>query len=195
MTKPATPPVPSETIRALAGALRFCKFDFAAVASFDPGPDAAKRSFWAAAYGVPFYAAVLALDLWQSTADKPTDLGIYALVQAIGYVVQTAGFPLAVLGLARLLGHARQWPLFVTAQNWTSFIQVVALFVAIVVDQSGILGVVGTLLLIGVQTYALVVEGYVAKVTLGVTATASCAIVLLDIVFGVGVDQLAARLF
>ena len=194
MTKPATPPVPSETIRALAGALRFYKLDFAAVAAFDPGPEAAKRSFWAAVYGAPFYAAVLALDLWQSTT-KPADIGVYSLVQVIAYVVHTAGFPLAVLGLARLLGHARQWPLFVTAQNWIGLIQLMALFVTIVLDQSGILGVVGTLLLIGVQLYALVVEAYVAKVTLGVTATASCAIVLLDIVFGVGVDQLAARLF
>jgi hypothetical protein len=195
MTKAAPPPVPSETIRALAGALRFCKLDFAAVAAFDPGPDAAKRSFWAAVYGVPFYAALLALNLWQSAADKPADLGTYALVQAIAYVVHTAGFPLAVLGLARLLGHAGQWPLFVTAQNWLGLIQLVALLATIVLDQSGILGVVGTLLLIGVQLYSLVVEGYVAKVTLGVTVTASCAIVLLDIVFGVGIDQLAVRLF
>lgn len=194
MKAPVAPPAPSETIRSLAGALRFCKFDFAAVAAFDPGAGAAKRSFMAVLYGVPFYAAVLAIDIWQS-ADKPADFWVYALVQAIAYIVHAAGFPLAVLGLARLLGHVEQWPLFVTAQNWLGLIQMVALFATVILDHSGILGVVGTLLLVGVQLYSLVVEGYVAKVTLGVTVTASCAIVLLDIVFGVGIDQLAVRLF
>ena len=194
MTKTSPPPAPSETIQSLAGALRFYKLDFAAVAAFDPSAAATKRSFWAALYGAPFYAAVLALDVWQSS-DKPSDFGVYALVQVIAYVVHTVGFPLAVLGLARLLGHAGQWPLFVTVQNWTSLLQLLGLLVTVVLDQSGILGPVGALLLIGVQLYALVVEAYVAKVTLGVTITASCAIVLLDIVIGVGIDQLAVRLF
>lgn len=194
MTDPETTPVPSETIRSLAAALRFFRLDFAAVTAFDPGTDAAKRSFLAALYGVPLYAAMLALDIWQAP-NKPADLWVYALVQAIAYVIHTAGFPLAVLGMARLLGHAQQWPLFVTAQNWLGLVQLMALLATVVLDQSGILGAVGTLLLVLVQLYALVVEVCVAKVTLGVTVAASCAVVLLDIVFGVGIDQLAVRLF
>jgi hypothetical protein len=187
-------PAPSETIRALSGALRFWKLDPTAVAAFDPTPAAAKRSFLAALYGLPIYAVVLALDVWHS-ADPPTDLWTYALVQAIAYVVHTAGFPLAVLGMARVLGHAQQWPLFVTAQNWFGLPQVAALMATVVLDQSGILGVLGAIILVMVQIYSLVVEGYIAKVTLGVTALASFAIVLLDIVLGVGIDQLAVRLF
>lgn len=191
MTEPTSP---SETIRALAGGLRFWKFDRTAAAAFDPSGAAAKRSFMAALYGLPFYAAVLALDVWQST-DAPADFGLYALVQLIAYVVHTAGFPLAVLGLARVLGHAQQWPLFVTAQNWFGLPQVVALLACVVLDRSGILGPLGALLLVIVQFYSLAVEAYIARVTLGVTALASFAVVLLDIVLGVGIDQLAVRLF
>ncbi|HLZ66025.1 MAG TPA: hypothetical protein VKQ29_07325 [Aliidongia sp.] len=184
----------SETVRSIGGALRFCKLDPTAVTAFDPGIGAAKRSFMAALYGAPFYAALLALDVWQA-AQKPADLWIYALVQAIAYIVHTAGFPLAVLGLVRILGHVERWPLFVTAQNWFGLPQVVALLVAVVLDRSGILGPLGTLLLVIVQFYSLAVEAYVARLTLGVTALASLAVVLLDLVLGVAIDQFAATLF
>jgi hypothetical protein len=194
MTEPEAMPVTSETVRSIAGALRFCKLDATAAAAFDPGTGAAKRSFMAALYGVPFYAGVLALDVWQGT-DKPSDLWLYALVQAIAYVMHTAGFPLAVLGLARILGHAEQWPLFVTTQNWFGLPQVVALLGCVVLDRSGILGPVGALFLVMVQFYSLGIEAYITRVTLGVTALASFAVVLLDIVLGVGIDQVAATLF
>lgn len=194
MTEPATKPVPSETTRSLAAAFRFWRMDRTAAAAFDPGSAAALRSFLAALYGVPFYAGVLALDLWHAP-DRPADLWIYGLVQAIAYVIHTAGFPLAVLGIARVTGHIEQWPLFVTAQNWFGLTQVMALLATLVLDQSGILGTVGTLLMVGAQFYLLFIEGFIASVTLGVSPLACVAIVLLDVVFGVGIDQLAVRLF
>lgn len=194
MTDPGTLPVASETIRSLAGALRLCKFDRTAVAAFDPGVGATKRSFMAALYGAPFYAGVLALDVWHA-ADKPGDLWVYALVQAIAYVVHTAGFPLAVLGLVRLLGPVGQWPLFVTVQNWFGLPQVAILFAGVVLDQSGILGPVGALLLVLFQLYSLCVEAYIACVTLRVGALAGFAVVLLDLVLGIGIDEFAISLF
>ena len=194
MKGPGTLPVASETVRSVAGALRLCKFDRTAVAAFDPGIGAAKRSFMAALYGAPFYAGVLALDVWHA-ADKPDDLWVYALVQALAYVIHTAGFPLAVLGLVRLLGPAGQWPLFVTVQNWFGLPQVAVLLACVVLDQSGILGPVGALLLVLFQLYSLGVEAFIACVTLGVSALAGFAVVLLDLVLGVGIDQFASALF
>ena len=193
MNAPDAMPVPSETARSIAGALRFWRFDRAAVGVFDPSPAAALRSFMAALYGLPFYAAVLALDVWQSQ-HMPDDLWLYALVQFIAYVTHTAGFPLAVLGLTRFLGHGAQWPLFVTAQNWFGLPQVVVLLLCVVVDRSGILGPIGGFILVAVQFYSLAVEAFVSRVTLGVDAVAAFAIVLLDIVIGVGIDQVAALL-
>jgi len=194
MTEPATKPAASETVRAVAASFRFWRMDRTAAAGFDPSPRAALRSFMAALYGVPFYAGVLALDLWHS-ADRPADLGTYALVQAIAYVIHTAGFPLAVLGMLRAIHHAEQWPLFVTAQNWFGLTQVAALLATLVLDQSHILGPVGAALLVGLQFYLLFIEGFIAAVTLGITPLACFAIVLLDVVFGVGIDQVAVSLF
>ena len=194
MNAPDAAPVRSETIRSIAGALRFFKFDRTAVAAFDPSPAAALRSFMAAFYGLPLYAGVLALDLWQS-AHMPGDLWLYGMVQPIAYVAHTAGFPLAVLVLARFLGHVGQWPLFVTAVNWLGLLQITAQLACTILDRSGILGQVGTALLVAVLVYSLFVEVFVARTTLGVSLLAAVAVVLLDIVIGVGIDQLTATLF
>jgi hypothetical protein len=194
MTGPDTRPIESETRRAISGAIRFCKFDPGAVADFDPGLGAATRSFMAALYCVPFTVAIIALDLFY-TKQPPDDLGIYVLVQALAYVIHTAGFPLAMLGLARFLGLVERWPLFVTAQNWLSLPAVAALSLCVLLDYSGILGQqVGAVLFLLVQGYVFSVEAFIARVTLGVTVLASVAVVLLDFVIGIAVDRLAAGL-
>lgn len=194
MNAPEAKPVQSEMSRSLSGALRFCRFDRTAITAFDPSPAAALRSFAAALYGLPFYAGVLALDLWQSP-HMPADLWLYGLIQLIAYVAHTAGFPLAVLALARFLGHVAQWPLFVTAQNWFGLLQIAAQLVCLTLDRSGILGPAGTAVLVAVVVYSLVVEVFVSRVALGVSLLASIAVVLLDIVIGVGIDQITAGLF
>jgi len=183
----------SETLRALRGAARFCRFDPAAVAEFDPGVNATKRSFMAALYCVPFNVAIVALDLQHAKA-PPDDLSLFALVQIIAYVIQVAGFPLVLFGLTRFLGVV-EWPLFVTAQNWFALPAIAALSICILLDYSGTLGgEAGAVLFLLVQGYAFAVEAFIARVTLGVTALASIAIVLLDYVIGIGVDRLAALL-
>jgi len=184
----------SETLRALRGAARFCRFDPAAVAEFDPGVNATKRSFMAALYCVPFNVAIVALDLQHAKA-PPDDLSLFALVQIIAYVIQVAGFPLVLFGLTRFLGVVERWPLFVTAQNWFALPAIAALSICILLDYSGTLGgEAGAVLFLLVQGYAFAVEAFIARVTLGVTALASIAIVLLDYVIGIGVDRLAALL-
>ena len=194
MTTPEAKPVRSETIRSIAGALRFCRFDRTAATAFDPSPATALRSFMAALYRLPFYVGVLALNLWQS-AHLPDDLWLYGLIQLIAYVAHTAAFPLAVLALVRFLGHVAQWPLFVTAQNWFRLLQISAQLACLVLDRSGILGSVGTAVLVAVVLYSLFVEVFVSQMTLGVSLLASIAVVLLDIVIGVGIDQLTDTLF
>jgi hypothetical protein len=194
MTDPKTTPAASETMRAIAGAVRFCRFDPAAVAEFDPGLGAAKRSFMAALYCVPFTVAIIALDV-SYAKQQPDDLWLYALVQAIAYVIHAAGFPLAMLSLARFLGIAERWPLFVTAQNWLSLPAVAALSICVLLDYSGSFGQqAGALLFLLVQGYVFSVEAFIARVTLGVTALASIAIVLLDFVIGIAVDRIAVTL-
>jgi hypothetical protein len=178
----------SETARAISGAVRFCGFDPAAVKQFDPRVGAALRSFLAALYGLPLYAAVLALDVW--TMDKrPADLWAYALAQAAAYVFHTLAFPLAVFGLMRPLGPVKGWPLFVTVQNWFGLLQAGALLYFVVIAHSGILGLGGVALLVLFQLSSMAIEAYIAMVTLGETALAGCAIVLLDVVLGAVVDQ------
>ncbi len=194
MKVPGAASASSETVRSILGALRFCRFDVRAVAAFDPSPAAAIRSFTAALYGLPFYTAIRAVDVWQST-HKPDDLGLYALVQLIAYVAQVAGFPLAVLGLTRFLGHVEQWPLFVTAQNWFGLPQAVAVAIAVALDYAGVLGSAGGVIPIALWFYSLAVEAFISRATLGVNALAAVAIVLLDLVIGFGIDQLASTLF
>jgi len=183
-----------ESLRALKGVVRFCRFDPAAVAEFDPGLGAARRSFMAALYCVPFNIAIVALDLWHAKT-PPDDLSRFALLQAIAYVIQVAGFLLLVLGLARFLGLAERWPLFVTAQNWFALPAIAAFTFCILLDDSGTLGRdAGAMLLLLVQAYAFSVEAFIARATLGVTVLASIAIVLLDFVISIGADRLAAVL-
>ncbi|GGF08752.1 hypothetical protein GCM10011611_12780 [Aliidongia dinghuensis] len=193
MNPPDAAPVRSETVRSLAGALRFLKFDLRAIAAFDPSTGAAIRSFMAALYGVPIYAGLLALDLLQAEK-QPADLGVYALVQLIAYIARTAAFPLAVLGLARILGHVEQWPLFVTAMNWFGLVQITVQLAATILDQSGILGATGSVLAQVVLLYLLTAEAFVAWAALSAPALAGFAVVLLDIVIGVGIDKIATFL-
>jgi hypothetical protein len=184
----------SETVRAILGVVKFCRFDPSAVKEFDPGVGAALRSFLAALYGFPLYAAVLLLDAWKMP-HPPADLWIYGLVQTGAYVFHTLTFPLVVFGLMRLLGPVKGWPLFVSAQNWLALPQIAALLYFVLIGYSGILGPAGAVLLVLFQFYSLAVEAYIARVTLGQTALASFAIVLVDVVMGVAVDQLIVTRF
>jgi uncharacterized membrane protein len=143
---------------------------------------------------VPFTVAIIALDV-SYAKQKPDDLWLYALVQAIAYVIHAVGFPLAMLSLARFLGIVERWPLFVTAQNWLSLPAVAALSICVLLDYSGIFGQqAGAVLFLLVQGYVFTVEAFIARVTLGVTALASIAIVLLDFVIGIAVDRIAVTL-
>jgi hypothetical protein len=106
----------AELLQVLRGVRLILRFDARAVAHFPPTRDSALRSFAAAILALPMHAAFVA----ERLARLPDDgsLGRALLVEAIGYVVAWAMFPILADIFASSIDREPQFPRMVTAYNW-----------------------------------------------------------------------------
>lgn len=116
------PPSAREIVASIGGVVRLGLFDRRGLDALDRSPEAAARSFWAAAIVAPFYIAlVLARDA-EDLADVP--VGIDLLVQVISYALGWTAFPVVSRELARVAGRLDDWPGMVGAYNWSAVVQI-----------------------------------------------------------------------
>jgi hypothetical protein len=184
-----------EVSSGLYGAWRLARLDARAMAWFDRGPDGTARSFWAAIICFPGFIALLALRV--SPADwAASGAGHILLVESIGYVVGWSAYPLAALGLCRMLGVAGGGFDFITAYNWSQIIEtglfiVVAALAALHVMSDEAASLLSAFALLVVLAY----EWFIARVATRAARGIATVLVLLDLVLGAGLSRITQGLY
>jgi hypothetical protein len=180
---------------ALTGALRLARGDRRGLACFDASLDGFWRSFRAAVLGYPLYLILL---LTRVTEAEWSRSGVFRVVsvETIDYVINWVAFPLAMVSVTRWLGCAPRYFGFVTVYNWCQLPEM-ALFVIVALEaRGGLLSATATQAIqVAAAVAVLVYEWYIARITLETTAPGAAAVVLVNLVLGLLVSQVAEFLY
>jgi hypothetical protein len=180
---------------ALAGALRLARGDRGGLQCFDRSLDGFWRSFRAAVIAYPLYLVLLAMRVTLAEWERSGGF-VIVTVETIAYVISWVAFPLIMLAVTQRLGRAQRYFDFMVAYNWSQVPQS-ALFVLVGLEtESGVLGAVPAQAIeVAAGIAVLVYEWFIARVALDVTAPAAILVVLVDLVVGVVVSNVASSLY
>jgi hypothetical protein len=180
---------------ALAGALRLARGDRGGLQCFDRSLDGFWRSFRAAVIAYPLYLVLLAMRVTLAEWERSGGF-VIVTVETIAYVISWVAFPLIMLAVTQRLSRAQRYFDFMVAYNWSQVPQS-ALFVLVGLEtESGVLGAVPAQAIeVAAGIAVLVYEWFIARVALDVTAPAAILVVLVDLVVGVVVSNVASSLY
>ena len=143
----------------------------------------AARSFWAAAICLPAFVC-LRLLAWTGNGMPPHAAHLFAL-DLLSFGVGWLGFAVLSHRLVRVMGLAARWPRFITLWNWCNVVQYLLL---VVFSIPGLLGAPALLdqasQLFGLG-WALWLEWFAFRLTLGVGGLPAAGLVVLDVAIGV----------
>lgn len=140
-------------------------------------PEAAGRSYWAAALCLPLFLMIRLL----SGTVPPTARGISA--EIIGFVAGWAGYSLATLPMALAAGQGAMWPRFLATWNWMSLVQYCAI-VPISLLASLLPGWIGQGINLAGLGYLMWLQWYGTSLALRVSGGVAVGFVLLDLMIG-----------
>ena len=143
----------------------------------------ATRSFWAAAICLPAFVC-LRLLAWMSGGMPPHAGHVFAL-DLVSFGVGWCGFAVLSYRLVGAMGLGARWPRFISLWNWCNVVQYLLL---VVFSIPGLLGAppmldqVAQLFGLG---WALWLEWFAFRLTLGIGVVAAAGLVALDVAIGV----------
>ena len=180
---------------ALVGALRLARGDRGGLQCFDRSLDGFWRSFRAAVIAYPLYLVLLAMRVTLAEWERSGGF-VIVTVETIAYVISWVAFPLIMLAVTQRLGRAHRYFDFMVAYNWSQVPQS-ALFVLVGLQtESGVLGASPAQAIeVAAGIAVLVYEWFIARVALDATAPAAILVVLVDLVIGVVVSNVASSLY
>jgi len=138
----------------------------------------AKRSFWAMAIGLPAIVC-LRLMTWVQFG-LPGNAGHAIGLDLMGYVVGWLAFALLSFHLAALLGCSPRWPRFIAAWNWCNVIENLLLVVGGIPGLLGAPPMVNEAAQIFAIGWALWIEWFATRESLGTNGLAAALLVVLD---------------
>ena len=142
----------------------------------------ARRSFWAIAIGLPAIVCMRLMTWVQS--GLPANAGHAMGLDLTGYVVGWLAFAVISFHLAPLLGCGPRWPRFIAAWNWCNVIENLLLVIG------GIPGLLGAPPLLDEAAqifaigWALWIEWFATRESLGTNGLAAALLVVLDQLIG-----------
>jgi hypothetical protein len=143
----------------------------------------AARSFWAAAICLPAFVC-LRLLAWTGSGLPLRPAHVFAL-DLLSYAIGWCGFAVLSHRLVAVMGLRERWPRFIALWNWCNVVQYLLLVVSSI---PGLLGAppffdqVAQLFALG---WALWLEWYAFRLTLGIGAVPAAGLVTLDVAIGV----------
>jgi hypothetical protein len=159
--------------RGRSDGLRFVEDDMAGAA----------RSFWAAAICLPAFVC-LRLLAWTGSA-MPPHAGHVLALDLVSFGVGWCGFAVLSHRLVGAMGLGERWPRFIALWNWCNVVQYLLL---VVFSIPGLLGAPALLdqaaQLFGLG-WALWLEWFAFRLTLGIGTVAAAGLVALDVAIGV----------
>ena len=180
---------------ALVGALRLAKGDRGGLSCFDRSLDGFWRSFRAAVIAYPFYLMLLMMRV--TIAEWERSGGFYIIVvETIAYVIAWVAFPLAMLAVTRWINRSHRFFDFMVPYNWSQLPQS-ALFVLVGLqaESDAISAQPAQVIEIAAAIAVLVYEWFIARVALETSVSAAAVTVLVDLVLGVVINQVASSLY
>ncbi len=144
---------------------------------FETTPAGAARSFLALAFCLPVNL-VLRLPAPTGSAISLRAL----LLEVLGFFIIWFGFLLVSHRLASAIGREAQWPRFLAAWNWSQVVQYAALLlVTVPLEVLGVHAGIGQALGLAVFGYAVWLEWYVVRLSLGLPGVGAAGFVLIDL--------------
>ncbi len=148
-------------------------------------PDAVLHSFWAIVICLPAFLCLRLLD-WADTG-LPSHPAHEITVQLIFYLLGWLAFVEVSRPLAGLLERRERWPLFIAVWNWCNVVQYLLLVLAALPSLLGAPGIVSETVSLVAVGWALWLEWYAARLTLGVGVLAAAGLVAMDLAIGIAV--------
>ena len=183
-------------VNALYGAWRLANFDRSGMDRFNVTADGFWHSFLAAVVGLPVFALLAWLErsaagtMLTAAGETPVFASFYVNA-GLAYVLMWPAFALAMIPFTRIAGVTQNYAALVIAWNWARIIAMLIRLPVMLMVAFGGLG--STLLAVALLlTFGLILayQWYVAKVSLNASGLAAAAVVLADIVIGLGIGAL-----
>ncbi len=182
-----------EITRSLYGTWRLARLDRAGMGWFEVSLQGFWRSFFAFAIVAPGYAV---LKLVEHTAvPVPADVSRIVAVDAIAYVLQFVGFPLAMVYLCRVIDRRDRYVGLVVALNWLVVLQMAVIVPTTLLAASQTAPTPIAEILVFVSVVAVLgYQWFIVRTALEVSAWIAVGVVVLDIFIGRVVGQVAFNL-
>lgn len=177
------------------GAWQLARFDAGGKQYFDESPQAALRSFFAAALVAP--AFIITQLLAFSSAEVKTEAGgvTLVLVFALYYCLLWVVSPVIIHRVCQVIDRERAFFRFLSANNWSGVIAMHLQLVVTVLKASGIVPeALAVLLGPVVFAYLLIYLWFIARHCLNISPLAAVGFVVLDLVIGVLISNIALSL-
>jgi hypothetical protein len=191
---------------ALITAFRVASFDKQAMTDFDHSFEGFFRSFIGIVLCAPFYVIVLlaerrmavdatALVPELSAAGLPPADAAYYAIEGGTYLLEWLAFPLAMIGIVRLIGAGARYVPYVIAYNWSGNLVMAVTIIPYLFYLAGVISLTGVLLLYyPITIFTLVYRWRIARDGLGITAMTATGVVLFDFLLTIFVALLAAEI-
>lgn len=184
-------PSSQEILYRIYGAWRLARFDAGGAQYFDVSPEAALRSFFAAALVAPafFFANILALSATGASSEAGTFT--VALVFALYYCLLWTAPPVIIYRVCQAIDRESAFFRFLSANNWSSVITVHLSFVVAILHAGGLLPeALAGLLSLAVYAYVLGYQWFITRHCLDVSPLAAVGFVALHFVLGVLIESI-----
>ena len=188
-------PSRQEIVYRVYGAWRLARFDAKGVQFFDATPEAALRSFFAAALVAP--AFVISQLLVSSGAEVKSDASSVAvfLVFALEYCLLWVVPPVIVYRVCQLVGRETVFFRFLSASNWSSVVTVHLQLAFTLLGAGAVLPeTLAPLLAFVLYAYVICYQWFVARHCLDVSALASVGFVALQFFIGLIIETISLSL-
>jgi hypothetical protein len=150
------------------------------------------RSFWAIAFSVP--AVVCSLLMSWVASGVPAGAGHLMAREIILFAVEWLIFVEITHRLAPLLGQGARWGRFIAVWNWCNVVEGVLVVFGAIPGMFGAPAIVDQVCGLVAVGWALWLEWYAIRLTLGVAPFVAAALVLLDVSLGVMLTSLAVSI-
>jgi hypothetical protein len=143
----------------------------------------ARRSFWAALICLPAFVCLRLLD-WRTGALPSQAAHVFAL-DLLSYAIGWAGFALLSWRLVNVMGLAARWPRCIAMWNWCNVVQYLLLVVFGIPGLLGAPAPIDEAAQLFALCWALWLEWFAFRLTLGIGAVPAAGLVALDVAIGI----------
>lgn len=144
--------------------------------------DSVRRSFWALAVSAPAIVCLQLIEWLQHTV--PTNAGQVLALEMMSYVVGWLGFAVLSFYIVPLFNAAPQWGRFIVTWNWCNVVENMLLVAGCIPGLLHVPPPIDQAAQIITTGWALWIEWYATRVSLGVSGLAAASLVILDQLIG-----------